>query len=56
MKLISIEGQMYKIPDKLYNEISEANLEADYDKQNELMSKVEEEYPRKGFVNNFYFQ
>ena len=56
MKLITIEGRMYKVPNKVYEEISEANINADYEKQNELMDKVEQTYKRIAFVNNFYFQ
>jgi hypothetical protein len=55
MKLISIEGQMYKVSNKIYEEISEANISGDYDKQDDLMIQVQENYKNIGFVNNFYF-
>ena len=56
MELISIEGQMYKVTDKVEKAISDANIEGNYELQNDLMIEVENKYPCKGFINNYFYK
>ena len=55
MRLISIDGLMYKIKEKDYKELNEIVVNNDTKKYAKILDKIKEDYKSVGYINQFFY-